>query len=365
MRRFLLLFAIFALMTGGAPIRAESEGSDPQGMVVLSRNLYIGASLAPILTATTPDQFVAAVQGVLAGVAATNFPERAAALADEIAASRPHLVGLQEAFRLSLNGNTGAPPFRDQLDDLVAALAARGADYYVAARVRNLNVTIPVPSLGILQVVDHDVILARGDVQTWPTTVPGCRVSLDGCNYRALVPLATPLGTINIERGFVAVDAQWTDGMVRFVNTHLEVPELPVVVQAAQAAELIATLAVLPNYQPLPVVIVGDLNSAPEDDPIVIGGQTIVPPYHQFAQAGYFDMWSVKPGDAPGVTCCQAGDLQNAESLLRKRIDVILSAVAPSDVHARRVGADAETKTPSGLWPSDHAGVLARFRFKN
>ena len=193
---------------------------------------------------------------------------------------------------------------------------------------------------------------------------PGCRVSLDGCNYRAFVPLTTPLGTINIERGFVAVDAQWADGRARFVNTHLEVPELPVVIQAAQATELITTLAVLPNSQQLPVVIVGDLNSGPDDNPIVVGGQTIVPPYHQFAQAGYFDIWSVKPGDAPGFTCCQAGDLLNVESLLFKRIDVILSAAAPSDVHARRVGGDAETKTPSGLWPSDHAGVLARFRFR-
>jgi len=229
--------------------------------------------------------------------------------------------------------------------------------------VRNLNAVIPVPGLGILQVVDRDVILAREDVETWPAAVPGCRVSLDGCNYRAFVPLATPLGTINIERGFVAVDAQWDDGMVRFVNTHLEVPELPVVVQAAQAYELIASLAALPNYLQLPVVIAGDINSAPEDQPVIIGGQAVVPPYHQFAHAGYMDLWTLKPGNAAGLTCCQAEDLQNAESLLSKRIDVILSTVAPSDVHARRVGAEAKSKTPSGLWPSDHAGVLAWFRF--
>lgn len=365
MKRILVLVAILAMVSPGAPIQAAFERSGPNGIIVLSRNLYIGASLAPILTATTPGQFAAAVQGVLAGVAATDFPERAGALAEEIASSRPHLVGLQEAYRLSLNGVTSAPPFRDQLDDLLAALAARGANYYVAAHVRNLNVTIPVPGLGILQVVDRDVILARGDVQSWPTVVPGCRVSLDGCNYRTFVPLATPLGTINIERGFVAVDAQWADGSVRFVNTHLEVPELPVVVQAAQASELIATLAVLPNHQQLPVVIVGDINSAPEDPPILVGGQTIVPPYQQFARAGFVDIWSLKPGDAAGFTCCQAEDLRNPESLLFKRIDVVLSTGAPADVHARRVGVEAEDTTPSGLWPSDHAGVLARFRFLN
>ena len=365
MKRIFVLVACLAVMVADARPQGASGRSEPGGIVVLSRNLYIGASLAPILTAATPDQFVTAVQGVLAGIAATNFPERAAVLADEIASSRPHLVGLQEAFRLSLNGGTGAPPFRDQLDDLLAALAERGADYYVAARVRNLNVTIPVPDLGFLQVTDHDVILARADVLTSPVPVPECRVSLDGCNYRVFVPLATPLGTINIERGFVAVDAQWADGMVRFVNTHLEVPELPVVIQAAQASELIGTLSVLPNYQQRPVVLVGDINSAPDDQPIQIGGQTVVPPYHQFARAGYADIWSLKPGDAAGFTCCQAEGLLNAEPLLFRRIDVILSDVVPLDVHARRVGTEAENKTSSGLWPSDHAGVLARFRYKD
>ena len=290
---------------------------------------------------------------------AADFPERAEALADEIADSRPHLIGLQEVFRLTLNGTTSAPPFRDQLDDLLAALAARGQQYYVAAQVRNLNVTIPVPGLGNLQAIDRDVILARSDVQTWPVSVPACRVSLDGCNYRTFVPLPSPLGTINIERGFVAVDAQAPDGMVRFVNTHLEIPELPVVVQAAQAAELVGTLAALPNHQHLPVVIVGDINSAPTDQTVELNGSKIVPPYAQLLAAGYTDAWVLKPGNAPGLTCCQNEDLLNAQSQLSKRIDVILSSERPSSVRAHRVGVESESRTPSGLWPSDHAGVIA------
>jgi endonuclease/exonuclease/phosphatase family metal-dependent hydrolase len=326
----------------------------------MTRNQYLGASLNPVLTAPTPASFVAAVQTVLAQMAASNFPERAEALADEIVSARPHLVGLQEVFRLSLNGTTSAPPFRDQLDDLLAALSARGANYYVAAQVRNLNVTIPVPGLGNLQAADRDVILARGDVQTWPVSVPGCRVSLDGCNYRAFVPLPSPIGTINIERGFVAVDAQTPGGMARFVNTHLEIPELPVVVQAAQASELVATLSALPNHQHLPVLIVGDINSTPADQAVDVNGHSVVPPYRQFANAGYVDTWIVKPGSAPGLTCCQADDLLNPESVLFKRVDVIRSSEPPSDVRAHHVGVDPEGRTPSGLWPSDHAGVVAR-----
>jgi endonuclease/exonuclease/phosphatase family metal-dependent hydrolase len=326
----------------------------------MTRNQFLGASLEPVLTASTPEEFVAAVQTILAGMAATNFPERVEALADEIVLDRPHLVGLQEVFRLSLNGATGAPPFRDHLDDLLAALSARGANYYVAGQVRNLNTTIPVPGLGLLQAVDRDVILARGDVQTWPVTVPGCRVSLDGCNYRAFVSLASPIGPINIERGFVAVDAQAPLGMARFVNTHLEIPELPIVVQAAQATELVTTLAALPNPQRLPVVLVGDINSAPTDKPVEANGQRIVPPYRQFVLAGYVDAWVLSPGVAPGLTCCQAEDLLNAESELHKRVDVILSSRRPWFVFAHRVGIGPWSKTTSGLWPSDHAGVVAR-----
>ena len=354
------IFVVLLVLVAGVGTPAMSR---PAHITVMTRNQYLGASLDPVLTATTAAEFVAAVQTVLAQMTATNFPQRVEALADEIVATKPHLVGLQEVFRLTLNGTTSAPPFRDQLDDLLAALSVRGANYYVAAQVRNLNVTIPVPGLGNLQAVDRDVVLARGDVQTWPVTVPGCRVSLDGCNYRAFVPLPSPIGTINIERGFVAVDAQAPNGMARFVNTHLEIPELPVVVQAAQAAELVATLAALPNHQRLPVIIVGDINSAPTDKPVIVNGQKVVPPYRQFARAGYVDAWDLKPGEAPGPTCCQSGDLLNAESLLVKRIDVILSNVTPSRVRARRLGAHPDDRTLSGLWPSDHAGVVARLTF--
>ncbi len=121
----------------------------------------------------------------------------------------------------------------------------------------------------------------------------------------------------------------------------------------------------LPNYQHLPVIVVGDINSAPTDKPVVVGGQKIVPPYRQLARAGYVDTWELKPGNAPGLTCCQANDLLNAESLLTKRVDIIWSSVAPRSVRASRVGASPDDRTPSGLWPSDHAGVVARLRFRH
>jgi endonuclease/exonuclease/phosphatase family metal-dependent hydrolase len=352
--------ALWCLGTGAANPRAAHR----EAITVMTRNVYLGGNLGPLLVAASPTEFVLAVQTILAQVAATNFPERAEALADEIVAKKPDLVGLQEVFRFTVNGATAAPPFRDLLDDLVAALAARGEEYYVAAQVRNLAVTIPVPGLGNIGAIDRDVVLARADVATQPVPLAGCRASLDGCNYQVFVSLASPLGPINIERGFVAVDAHKADGSIRFVNTHLEVPELPVVVQAAQASELIAVVGALPNPAALPVVIVGDINSAPTDRAVIVNGQKIVPPYRQLSRAGYFDVWKLRPGDAPGFTCCQASDLLNTESLLVKRVDVIFTNVAPGDARAGRVGASPDDLTPSGLWPSDHAGVVARLWFE-
>jgi hypothetical protein len=49
----------------------------------MTRNLYLGADLAPIFTVTSSDEAVAAVTRAFATVEATNFPERAEALVVE------------------------------------------------------------------------------------------------------------------------------------------------------------------------------------------------------------------------------------------------------------------------------------------
>ena len=71
--------------------------------------------------------------------------------------------------------------------------------------------------------------------------------------------------------------------------------------------------------------------------------------------------------DAAGDTCCQDADLRNDASRLSRRIDVVLArGLKPLDVE--RVGEDRDDRvsvevdgTPTRLWPSDHAGVVATF----
>jgi hypothetical protein len=65
----------------------------------MTRNLYQGFStLAPLLQAT-PLQLPVVAAGIFGEAVATDFPARAEKLADEIAFSQPHLVGLQEVSR--------------------------------------------------------------------------------------------------------------------------------------------------------------------------------------------------------------------------------------------------------------------------
>jgi len=373
---YLLYAVIFVFMAISARATAA------QDITMMTRNLYLGADLAPVLTAQTPEEFLAAAQAALAQVAANNFPERAQTLAAEIVEKRPQIVSLQEVYNFTINGQNGPPPFRNYLDDLMAALASQGADYKVAAVVRDSDISVNLGSGFQLGVTDRDVILARGDVafSIVPLATSGfCRPSMDGCNYPLVftAQAVTPLGTITLERGFVAVDALLGGTLVRFVNTHLELPAreldptnpLPIlsIFQFGQAATLISILDAFPNPQGAKIVVAGDINSTPVDQILYVGPPyniTIVPPYMQFALAGYTDAWTLRPGNPPGFTCCQAENLLNLDSILSDRRDVTFFREMPHGmVKANLVGNEETDKTPSGLWPSDHAGVVTRMQF--
>ena len=61
-----------------------------------------------------------------------------------------------------------------------------------------------------------------------------------------------------------------------------------------------------------------------------------------------------------GFTCCQESDLRNATSTADGRIDLVLYRGRFRVIDVTVEGTDpATSKTPSGLWPSDHFGVLA------
>jgi len=123
------------------------------------------------------------------------------------------------------------------------------------------------------------------------------------------------------------------DRTFRFVNTHLEAYDEGT--RAAQRDELLARLT------GGPVILVGDFNAIP--DRVGMPGD-------------YLDAWTA--GTGPGHTCGQAPDLANEQSLLSERIDYVWVRGARV-TGCTLIGDDPADRTCVGLWPSDHAGVIA------
>jgi hypothetical protein len=73
-------------------------------------------------------------------------------------------------------------------------------------------------------------------------------------------------------------------------------------------------------------------------------------------------MW--QPNGDTGYTCCQDKTLRNDVSMLVKRIDFVFTRGFNGHVigASRTVGDEPEDRLPSGLWPSDHAGVVTMLR---
>jgi endonuclease/exonuclease/phosphatase family metal-dependent hydrolase len=327
-----------------------------RGITVFTRNVYLGADLEAVIVAPLP-QLPVVVAQTFATIQASNFAERAVALADEIVRTRPHLVGLQEVelYRVQSPGDAiqgGTIPATVVAIDFLAllqqALADRGASYVVAAMVQNFDAELPAfTGVGFddIRLTDRDVILARHDV-AWSNPL--------GANYTVNLPINIGGQAGAILRGWTSVDATVGGTSFRFFNTHLETQLAPPI-QVAQAQELLAIAAA----QALPAILVGDFNSDAG------GGQT--PTYDLLTGAGYRDTWLDGGPDTPGFTCCHDPDLRNETSQLSQRLDLILAgnglklrnAQLVGGVQATVLGDDPADRTPSGLWPSDHAGVVA------
>lgn len=371
---------------------------------VMTQNQYLGADLTPIIEADPGAAFNAAVINALIAIGNNNLPARAGALAGSISARQPHLVALQEmyAFECEDFGTGQCAAFQAAFNDhLALTMAALDGQYEVAAVVQNLTLPpagLPIPGIPVflkadsppafyVRVIDRDVILRRADVDT--TVVDfACaegRASLDGCNFVqvAKTPFPNPFGgdpiDINIERGFIGVDANIDGSSYRFINTHLEVrnlggnPAAPAI-QAIQASELWG--AILHSFAPHQrLLVAGDFNSSPVDPalPFPIPGGVLHRPYQQFTNGSLFhgaplpfpltDTWNLRSGNPGGFTCCELADLSNARSQHHERIDIVFAFPAPSSVKANVLNAESSDKTSSGHWPSDHASVSAELTY--
>jgi endonuclease/exonuclease/phosphatase family metal-dependent hydrolase len=314
----------------------------------MTRNLYLGADLNAAVVAQTPQEFAIATTTIWGTVQFTNFPARAEAIADEVGSTRPDLIGLQEVTDWVTVG-PGAPPGIDFLALLQSALASRGLHYDVAAVSNNANIG-PAPIIcdfttgtlctwGVV-LQDRDVILVKHSrALHWSNPQHGNYATQQ--YFQPPVPGAAP---VSFNRGWASIDVCFHGKHFRFVDTHLETEDAPAV-QEAQAAEFLAG----PGNPKGNVIVAGDFNSAAD------GSTTST---YAMLTSKYRDAWKVHR-DGVGLSCCQNETLTNYPSQLATRIDLVLMHGAVASRGAKLVGAAPFESTPP-LWPSDHAGVVAR-----
>ena len=344
---FLVLSTNFVLLWPNS-VNADAD----RVVTVMTRNVYHGidAEIQAIFTATNFADLLQRVAVAYQGYFDRDFPQRAKALAAEIEAKRPHLIGLQEAVLV----RTQTPPSPttpatnvalDFVQILLDELASRGLRYEVVVQAANSDHELP-SLIGDIRQTDREVILARADLPEFKVSNAQGGVFATNCTLPTSL-----LGNVTFLRGWVAVDVKLRGKSFRFINTHLDAACQPFApaIQQAQAAELVAG----PAATKLPVVLVGDLNS-----PHNVPGNT----YSNLIGAGFLDA-AAQAGIGNVPTCCQAPDLLNAASELDHRSDYILTRGGFSALSADIVGdAPADRTTPSGFWPSDHAGVVATLK---
>jgi len=370
-RRTLLAIALCVAAVGVVPAAAQAGGSLTDPPKVMTRNLYLGADLGPALTAldcTNTPCILAANQTVWDQVVATNFPARAKLLAKEIDDDDPYIVGLQEValWRSGpVNGKKDARTVEyDFLASLLAELKARGNKYKAAVVQQEADIESPSASPPTFadardrRLTMRDVILVRTDL---PDSVLAFR-NPQSANYANFISLPIPGGayggTIDFKRGWTSIDVKiLTKPVARFVNTHLE--SFATGYRQLQAAELVGAFGTGPLLTSTPAILVGDLNSDPSIAPFVpftgdlTSGASDAGAYNIITGAGF-----VGSGNTTNTFGHDADLLDDPSNVFTERIDHVLTRPSFGVLTNKVVGNDPSNRTPGGLWPSDHGGLI-------
>jgi endonuclease/exonuclease/phosphatase family metal-dependent hydrolase len=336
--------AAFVIIAGGLLATVPASAEEDRVIRVMTQNMYTGTFFRELLAATTPAEFVAAMTLTYQHILATRPAERAATIADEIARLEPDLVGLQQASILRTGTGPAATTVAfDLVQSLLTELAAKGRHYGIVAIVPGLDAEAPT-TLGFdARVTTRDILIARTDLPASDFKLSNLQIR----QYIAAPAAQTPVGPFTDTSGFGAIDVTMRGRSFRFVTTHLDVhPTLSFL----QATELVATAA----NTTLPVILVCDCNATPD-----LPTNPTYASYQVIKNAGFIDAFRTAHPNDPGFTVAQAENLLNPISSLSARIDLVQfrGPFGISDV--RVVGATPAERTPSGLWPSDHAGVAA------
>jgi hypothetical protein len=346
---------------------------------VMTRNLYLGADLAPAIGAPSLEAFVAATGQILREVTANDFPTRAKGLAKEILAEKPDLVGLQEvalwrtgppSLAPVLSGEPTATTVRyDYLQLLLDQLNKGKTQYEVVVSQNEFDLEAPGDENGVAgdgpaaqgipnaeingRLTMRDVILERRGAGV-DTANP------QSGNFKTLLAVPILGKPLTIKRGWTATDAKVRgSGWFRFVNTHLEAFDPAALVpsiRSLQARELVAPGG--PATGSLPVVLVGDLNS--DDDTVEPGDQQA---YRALLEAGLVE----RSTGAPLGCCLRSSLLAEGGGGSVADFDHQVDHVMTND--PAEIGLQSSEVTGllpvNGFWDSDHAGLFSALRFSH
>lgn len=372
-RRLSLLAVAALLLTGLLAGSAQAKFGKGHQVNVMTRNLYLGADLAPAIAAKNTNEFVKANGQILREVSANDFPVRAKGLAKEILKKKPDLVGLQEVAMwrtgppsleplLSPAGPTATTVRYDYLSELLAQLNKGKKRYRVAVVQQEFDFEAPADENGVAgdgpngfikdaeingRLTMRDVILVRlgaGVVTSHPRKG----------NFAAMLTVQLSGVEVKVLRGWTALDAKVRGSKkFRFVNTHLEAfddsNQVPSI-RAQQAAELVAKGG--PATTSLPVILLGDLNS---DDDTVEGGDRQA--YQTLVKAGMRE----RSTDNPLGCCLKSSLLAVGAGGSVADFDHQVDHVMTRDPKQVKLLTSAVTgrQPVNGFWDSDHAGLFS------
>ncbi|WP_157265266.1 hypothetical protein [Azohydromonas aeria] len=365
----LALAAVLAALPAPAQDRpaGPDSGSAPP-LRLLTWDAGAGTTWTPLYFAVDVDSYVAGAGQVLREVRATRPQARMHALAAHIAEAAPEVAAVQALGRWSVGARSPGlhcGPMRLESDMLAAlqhGLRQRGVPYRVAVQATQFALP-PMPAQlapGLrrcVQVTERNVILVRADLPRgrggWHNPQSG-RLDAPALPPTALAPRGTAqLGVWPGGRAWASVDVRWHGRLLRVVTAqlaHLD-PFMPH--ERRFDGELLRAMA---GASPLPVALALSSHGSAGPPPDAV--------YADFLAEGFRDAWTqARPGTG-GATCCQAPSMDNAESLLSRRADLVWLRGAVRAVDAALLGAAPLRPDGAGLWPSDHAGVLATLKLE-
>lgn len=394
-----ILLALLLTATSVVPVQAAQ-----QPLTVMSRNLYLGADVG-VAMELIPD-FSAAAQFMWSQVSATDFSKRAPLLAQEVISQNADVVGLQEATHWYCKKNLLSKKVIvfDFTEQFLEATRKLGHEYVLASKdgVDAFNIGYSIPAIPYLTMVtDPETFQPMfgsdraacgfeiGDALVVKKEIASKIIQVGNSEYETSYSIIPKIMTIY--RGYTWADIDYYGSKVRIVSTHLEslwdsnkVPNA--VLQAKQLTKDLSSTK-------MPIIVIGDFNSDPRDprpnsesNP---GGQPeaskacraqVEKPslntaidtcnaYWLMRNGGFIDVGpNAQSGESFtwGMNALLTGPDEKRFKAAQKmgnnrgftdRLDYIFLKNGAEVVSSKIIG---NTPPKSGLWPSDHASVVAQ-----